>query len=242
MPTTYSANARLQKPGVADRQWDLPINANTDAIDAMTAVGGLVVTTTETPSATLKVRVAAGTFIQANGTVGVFAGSSSFGLSRSTTTYLWLDGLGALASGLAFPDSAHLRLAHVVAGSNSVLQVVDERIQCMVAGAELPFVLKTGDTISGSLTVAAPSSGPVATTLIVADPTKQVLSFFGATPATQTPALAPLGFPAASTATDTLADVGGSYSQETLNNNFAGLAVKVDALIAALQRHGLMAK
>ena len=242
MPTTYSANARLQKPGVADRQWDLPINANTDAIDAMTAVGSLVVTTTETPSGALKVRVAAGTFIQSNGKVGLFAGSSTFAVPGSTTTYLWLDGSGALASGSVFPTSAHLRLAHVVAGPNSVLHVVDERIQCMVAGADPGFVLKTGDTISGPLTVAAPISGPTMTTLVVADPTKQVLGFFGATPASQTPTLTPLAFPAGLTATDTLADVGGSFSQATLNNNFASLAVKVDVLIAALQRHGLMAK
>ena len=240
MPTTYSANARLQKPGVADRQWDLPINANTDAIDAMTAVGSLVVTTTETPSVALKIRVAAGTFIQSNGKVGQFAGSATFAVPGSTTTYLWLDGTGALASGLAFPAAAHLRLAHVVAGPNSILQVVDERIQCMVAGADLPFVLKTGDTISGPLTVAS-ASGLFTTTLLFADPTNQVLSFFGATPASQTPALAPLAVPQGVTATDTLADVGNSFSQGTLNNNFASLAVKVDALIAALQRHGLMA-
>ena len=241
MATTYSANARLQKPGVTDRQWDLPINANTDAIDAMTAIGSLVVTTTETPSTALKVRVAAGTFIQADGTVGVFAGSNSLAVPGSSTTYLWLDGSGTLASGSAFPASAHLRLAHVVAGSNSVLQVVDERVQCKVAGAELSFVLKTGDTINGPLTVAAPNSGPITATLLVADPTSQVLGFFGIAPATQTPALTPLRFPAGLSATDTLADVGGSFSQATLNNNFASLAVKVDALIAALQRHGLMA-
>ncbi len=56
LATTYSANARLQKPATSDRNWDVPINANTDALDAMTAVGGLASTPTEIPSATLQVR------------------------------------------------------------------------------------------------------------------------------------------------------------------------------------------
>ena len=241
MPTTYSANARLQKPGVADRQWDVPINANTDALDAMTAVGSLVVTTTETPSATLQVRVAAGTFIQANGTVGSFAGTSIHAVPAALTTYLWLDGSGRLVAGPAFPTTAHLRLAHVVTGPTAVSQVVDERTQCMVAGSGLGFVLKAGDTISGPLTVAAPTSGATTSPVVVADPINQLIGFFGATPATQAPALPPLRFPTGSATTNTLADVGSSFAQETLNNNFASLAAKVDALIVALQRHGLMA-
>ncbi len=47
--TTYTANARLQKPATSDRNWDVPINANADALDGMTAIGGLAVTTTEIP-------------------------------------------------------------------------------------------------------------------------------------------------------------------------------------------------
>ena len=39
---------------------------------------------------------------------------------------------------------------------------------------------------------------------------------------------------------NSLNDVGTSFSQPILNNNFASLAAKVDALIVALQRHGLM--
>ena len=242
MATTYSANARLQKPATSDRQWDVPINANTDALDAMTALGALAVTPTETPSATLQVRVSAGTFIRADGSVGISKGTATLAVAASATTYLWLDATGALASGPAFPASAHVRLAHVVAHAASIAAVVDERVQCTTAGSGLGFVLKTGDTMGGTLTIASTTSTGTATPLVVADPVNQWIGFFGATPATQAAALVPLD---ASTtggvAANSLVDVGGSFAQATLNNNFASLAAKVDALIAALKRHGLMA-
>ncbi len=241
MATTYSANARLQKPGTSDRQWDVPINANTDALDAMTAVGSLVVTTTEAPSATLQVRVAPGTFVKADGTVGTFVGNPAFAVPAAATVYLWLDGSGSLTAGTTFPTSTHLRLAHVVSRTTSVSQVVDERVQCAVAGLGLGFVSKAGDTISGPLTIAAPTLGGSATPLVVADPVNRLIGFFGATPSTQAPTLTPLTASAGGTASDSLTDVGTSFSQATLNNNFASLTAKVDALIAALKRHGLMA-
>lgn len=40
---------------------------------------------------------------------------------------------------------------------------------------------------------------------------------------------------ATGTGSDTIADVGGSFSQTTLNNNFKSLADKVNEIIAALQ-------
>ena len=72
MATTYTANARLQKPATADRNWDVTLNANADTLDAVSAIGGLATTVTETPSATLNVRVAAGSFVAADGTLGAF--------------------------------------------------------------------------------------------------------------------------------------------------------------------------
>ncbi len=67
-----------------------------------------------------------------------------------------------------------------------------------------------------------------------------MIGFFGASPASQAPALTPLTSSSPGVASDTLADVGTAFSQAVLNNNFASLAAKVDALIAALKRHGLM--
>ena len=241
MATSYSANARLQKPAPSDRQWDAPINANTDTLDALTAIGSLVVTTTETPSASLQVRVAPGSFVRADGTVGTFGGLVAVAVPASTTVALWLDGSGQLTSGPTFPTSAHLRLAQVTAGTATIQQVNDARVQCATAGSGLGFVLKAGDTINGALTVAAPSAGGGTSPVVVADPVNRLVGFFGATPATQAPAVAPLVGLAGSTTADALVDVGNSFSQAVLNNNFASVAAKVDALIATLKRHGLMA-
>ena len=235
MATTYSANARLQKPGTSDRQWDIPINANTDALDAMTAIGSLAVTPTETPSTTLQVRVTAGNFVKSDGSVGTFGGNPAFVVPASATAFLWLDGSGTLTAGSAWPGSAHIRLAQVTAGSAAITQVVDARVQCATAGSGLGFVLKSGDTISGALTVGA--NPPV----LVADPVNHLISFFGVAPAGQAATLNPLTASGGGTVSDIVADVGNSFSQATLNNNFASLAAKVDALIATLKRHGLMA-
>lgn len=235
--TTYSVNARLQKPATSDRNWDVPINANTDTLDGLTALGGLAVTITETPSTTLQVRLSPGNFIKSDGTVASCPGVPAFAIPASATTYLWLTDADVLASGPAFPASAHLRLAHAVGGPSSVVQVVDERVQCSVAGTGLGFVLKAGDSMSGSFTVASPGTG---TPLVVADPVNRLVGFFGAAPATQAVALTPLAASPAGVASDMLADVGASFSQATLNNNFASLTAKVDALIVALKRHGLM--
>ena len=237
MATSYTANARLQMPATSDRNWDVPINANAFALDGMTAIGGLVVTTTETPSATLQVGVSSGNFIKSDETVLAFSGTPLLAVPASSTVYLWLTDSGVLSTGPSFPTSAHLRLAQVVSGPSSVLKVVDERIQCSVAGTGLGFVLKAGDTMTGPLTVVSPVSG---SHLVVADPLNVLIGFFGATPASQASTLTPLVSNSPGVASSTLADVGTTFSQSVLNNNFASLAVQVNALIAALKRHGLM--
>jgi hypothetical protein len=233
----YTANARLQKPAASDRNWDVPINANTDTLDALSAIGGLAVTTSETPSATLQVVVSPGNFVNSSGAIVGFAGASTFVVPASTTVYLWLSDAGVLTTGSSFPPSVHMRLAQVVSGPTSILQVVDERVQCSVAGTGLGFVLKAGDTMTGPLTVASPANG---SPLVVADSVSGLIGFFGATPASQAAALTPLASSSPGVASDTLSDVGTTFSQSVLNDNFASLAAKVDALIAALKRHGLM--
>lgn len=45
---------------------------------------------------------------------------------------------------------------------------------------------------------------------------------------------------ASGTADGTVADVGGSFSQTTLNNNFQDLATKVNAILAALRTAGIL--
>ena len=237
MATTYTANARLQKPSTSDRNWDVPINANADALDATTAIGALAVTPTETPSATLQVAVSPGQFANSSRLVVNFAGQPALAIAPSTTNCLWLADAGTLVTGTSFPATAHLRLAQVVSGPTSILAVVDQRIQMSILGTGLGFVLKAGDTMGGTLAVANPTSG---TPVAVADPVNRLVGFFGAPPASQAPPLNPLTSNSAGVASDTLADVGQAFSQTMLNNNFTSLAAKVDALIAALKRHGLM--
>ncbi len=237
MATTFTANAQLQKPATSDRNWDVPINSNAETLDGMTAIGGLAVTTSEIPSATLHVNVSSGNYIKSDGTIVSFAGGQAFAVPASSTVYLWLTDAGVLSSGPSFPTSAHLRLAQVVTGPASILQVVDERIQCSVAGTGLGFVLKAGDTMTGPLSIGSP--GP-SSPLLVADPINLLIGFFGATPASQAPVLTPLLDSTTGVASDTLADAGPTFSQSVLNDNFASLAAKVDGLISALKRHGLM--
>ena len=238
MATTYTTNARLQMPGTADRSWDAPINANAVALDSLTAIGSLVVTATETPSATLNVRVTAGGYGMANGTIGSFAGAATFAVPASATTFLWLTDAGVLTAGAAFPATAHVRLAQVVAGPTTITQVTDQRVQCGTRGTGLGFVLKAGDAVNGPFSVAAPGTG---TAVFSADPNLKVIGFFGAAPATQAASLPALTDATTGTAGATIANVGTAFAQGTLNNNFASLTAQVNALTAALKRHGLMA-
>ena len=237
MATTYTTNARLQKPATTDRNWDVPLNANADALDGMTALGSLTVTPTETPSGSLNVRVTAGNYVRADGTIGSFAGSTSFAVTASATTCLWLTDAGVLTAGASFPTTAYVRLAQAVAGSAAIIQVNDQRIQCATGGTGLGFVLKAGDTVNGPLTVAL--SGPGAS-VFSADPSLRVVGFFGAAPNTQAPSLAALTDSTTGTVGTTVAGAGTTYSAAVLNNNFASVVAQVNALTAALKRHGLM--
>ena len=54
-------------------------------------VGALAVVTTEVPSATLNVQVAAGNYLRQDGTIGTYAGSASQAMTASATNYLYLD-------------------------------------------------------------------------------------------------------------------------------------------------------
>jgi hypothetical protein len=236
--TTFTANALLKKPSTADRYWDVPLNANSDFLDGVSAVGQLLVTPTEVPSATLNVRVTAGNYVMANGTVGSFPGVSSYALPASTSLVLWLTDAGVLSASAAFPTSPHVRLATVVTGPASVQTITDGRVGLRTCGPGAGFVSKSGDTITGPLSVASATTGVAA---LAADPNAQVVGFFGATPATQAPALAPLSDTTTGVASSTVVDVGPAFSQSQIDNNFATLTAKVNALIAALKRHGLMA-
>ena len=237
MATTYTTNIRLQKPSTADRRWDLTLNANADYLDGLAAVGGLAVTALETPSVSLNCRISSGAYLTSNGSPGTFAGAASLTLAPSTTTFVWLTASGVAGTGAAFPATPHVRLAQVVTGATSIVQVIDARVAYQSIGASSVFVSKAGDTVSGPLQVVGPTSGiPV----LALDPTAQTIGFFGVAGASQAARLNPLTDSTGGAASDAVANVGTAFSQATLNNNFASITAKVDAMIAALKRHGLM--
>lgn len=237
MASTLTTNAQFQKPATADRNWDAALNANADSLDGMAAIGTLLVTPTEYPSTSLNIRVTAGKYIKADGTIGVYSGIGVYALPASATVYLWLTDTGQLSTGSSFPTTAHVRLAHAVTGATTVSAVVDERVSSATAGTGLGFVLKSGDTLSGTLSVASATTGVAALSV---NPNAPSVGFFGVSPMPQAAPLAALVDNTTGVASTTLVDVGPTHSQSTLDANFATLAVKVNGLIAALKRHGLM--
>jgi hypothetical protein len=172
MANTYTPNVALAKPGLGDRTWNVPLNANYDGLDALAPVGGLNVTTKEQPSSSLKVNVAAGSFVKQDGTIGTYAGTVGQILSSSSTSVLYLDGTAswALTIAASYPTTPHVRLATVVTGTNTVTSVADNR-QCFpVAGSIADGVNLTLGTATGTQIGTAAS---------------QKLGFFGKTPTVQ---------------------------------------------------------
>jgi hypothetical protein len=172
MSTTYTPNAKLGQPALGDTGWSTPLNANSTALDGLAPVGGLCVTLHEVPSASLNVAVAAGQYVQQDGTIGTFAGSSSQAITASATKVLYLDltASGALTVAASYPTTAHVRLATVVAGSSTITSITDNRQAFQVCGSildgiEIPLGTSTGLQIGTGST--------------------QKVGFLGATPAAQ---------------------------------------------------------
>jgi hypothetical protein len=237
MSTTYTPNIRLQMPATSDRQWDVALNANAQFLDSLSALGGLAVSTLEVPSTSLSCQISPGTFITSNGTPMTFAGIASLALPASATSLIWLTDSGASSFGSAYPVTTYLPLAQVTTGATNILHVIDARAAYQSIGANTIFVAKAGDTISGTLRVVSPSTG---TTVLSIDPVNQLIGFFGVAPVSQAARVVALTDSTGGTTGGTLANVGGSYAQATLNNNFASITATVNTLIAALKRHGLM--
>lgn len=128
MPTSYTDNIKLGKPAVADLNWNIPLNANSDSLDGLAPIARLCVTPTEIPSASLNVAVAPGKFRRCTGQVVTYAGTTSQAIPASTTKVLYLDPAGALQVAASYPTSAHDRLATVVAGTATITSITDDRI------------------------------------------------------------------------------------------------------------------
>lgn len=183
MATTYTNYVKLGKPGVADRHWNLPINANADALDALSPIGGLCVTPAEIPSESLSVQVAPGRFQKRDGTIGAFAGAPSVALPAHKTCSLYLTDAAALTIATdGYPASAHVPLATVVTDADSVTGVVDDRLVCVVVGNNsrdcLP--LNGGELAEGAVVDLGTTTGAK-----IGGAADQKLGFWGASPVAQ---------------------------------------------------------
>jgi hypothetical protein len=180
MATTYTSNTKLGKPAVADRNWNVPVNANADLLDALEPIGGLCVASAEVPSASLTVDVAPGKYQKRDGTVGTFAGVASFTLAASQTSMLYLTDVGSLtvATG-GYPATSHVRLATVVTSATTVTSVTDDRVVCSVLGSDSrPYLPLAGGTLADGANVALGSA--LGTQIGTA--TTQKLGFWSASP------------------------------------------------------------
>lgn len=171
MASTYTTRIGLEKYGYGDYPgtWQTRLNAASDLIDSLSAVGSLAVRLAEVPSSTLNVSVASGSFRASTGLITNYAGISSFAVAASTTTCLWLTDAGVLASGTAFPADTVIavRLATIVAGASTVTSITDARVPWQSAGAPLTAGANQAaitDSSGGtpSFTIAAISDAPTA--------------------------------------------------------------------------------
>jgi hypothetical protein len=173
MANTYTPNVQLAMPAAGDRTWNVPVNANAQALDALAPVGALAVVTTEVPSATLNVRVATGNYQKQDGTIGQYAGSLSQTMTASATNYLYLDLTNSgnlVVDTTGFPATAHVRLATVVAAVSTITSITDARVAFSVIGAFADGVNLTFGTLAGTQ---------------IGTAANQKLAFFGKTPVVQ---------------------------------------------------------
>jgi hypothetical protein len=169
MANTYTPNIALAQPASGDRTWNTPLNANCSTLDNLAPVGYLNVTTTETPSASLSIHVAAGQYVKQDGTIGTYNGATAQAMPSSSTAVLYLDGTNswALTYAASYPTTPHVRLATVSTGPSTVVAITDNRQCFMVCGSIADGVNLTLGTTTGTQ---------------IATAANQKLGFYGATP------------------------------------------------------------
>ena len=151
MATTYTPNVKLGKPAVADRGWNVPLDANSDLLDALAPVGGLCVSPAEVPSASLNIRVAAGFFPKSDGSEGAYAGTSSYALGDNASWCLYLDASGNLTSNATFPATSHIKLAVVVTAGALIQSITDRRQTANLCGNDTFVSVATYNALIATL-------------------------------------------------------------------------------------------
>lgn len=188
MAETYTPNLQLAHPAFGAINWNTDVEANYLILDGLAPIGALAVTLAEVPSASLNVQVSAGTFRKSDGSIGTYAGTSSFALTLSATNSLYLTDSGTLtASTSGFPASTfQVRLAVAVAGATTVTSIADARLAFVSCGSTAGSFGAAGIALAGSssgtttVIAAATASGtltlPAATDTLVGRATTDTLT------------------------------------------------------------------
>jgi hypothetical protein len=183
MAENYTPHLGLAYPDFGDADWNTDVEDNWALLDA-SPLGALAVTAAETPSASLNVAVAAGSFRKSDGTIVAYAGTASQAMTTATTNYVYLTDAGVLTvSTSSYPAAAfHVRLATVVAGATTITSIADDRIFAVAMGANgstiyLPLAGGTMADGSGVVTI-----GLGATNGTKVGATGDKVGFLGATP------------------------------------------------------------
>jgi hypothetical protein len=237
-PITVSQAGLYIIPQDTPEGWVAYVNANWNTISFISSVGGLAVQPRDLDvnfvSNSLYVKVSAGDYGQSTGPIASYAGSAGQAVPASATTCVWLTDAGVLTTGAAFPATIHVRLARVTTDATRVTAITDARVGTAARGTPGAYALKAGDTFTGSVIVGAGAT-------FRADPVAGTVGFFGNAGATQAATVAVLMDASTGVAGNNIPDVGATYNQLTLNNIHASFTAKVNALIAAIKRQGLMA-
>jgi hypothetical protein len=164
MATTYSSNLGLPMPGTTDRHWDLVLNQQIATLDALDVLSGFAVTTTEHPSATLNVAVAAGSFRSGSGTVisygGTGTGANALALTASATNSVYLSDTGVLkASTTGFPTFGNIvPIAIVLTGATTVTSITMMRSPWFARGGHAHWGVGTPTITAGPAAGASTTS------------------------------------------------------------------------------------
>lgn len=172
MSTSLTANLKFGDPATGDQGWGAVWVSNYAILDALAPIANLAVTTKEVPSSTLNVAVAAGSYVNPDGTVGTYAGTASQAIPAGVSRVLYLDlaSAGALTVATAYPTTPHVRLATVVTGGSSISSIADNRAAFSVCGSWADGVNITLGTATGTQ---------------IGTATTQKLAFWGKTPVAQ---------------------------------------------------------
>lgn len=245
MSTTYTTNTNLQKPALADVGWSVPLNADFDQLDAVSAIGTLAVAQTEVPSASLNVKVSAGTYYKANGVLNTYAGTASIAMTASQTNYVYLTDAGVLTvNTTGFSTLVNsVPLAKVVTGLTTITTVTDQRLGVESNGIT-NYLLLAGGTFADTIGVVVVETGTTNGVRFGGSVGSKV-GFWGVAPVVQ-----PLGAAQAvlinstgGTVSTTLAAVTATNSSDQsgpVNANFASLFTQTNAIRTALVAAGII--